>query len=93
MTKYTAEFYRGRMLGKGGFMSRVGYQVVATDSETGKRKYVFKTVNGNKTPCLKSCYVASHYKTGPNKYDQERLDHYHDWAVNLAKELIEMEMI
>jgi hypothetical protein len=84
--KYTAEFYRGRVVGKGGFMSRVGFQVVATDEITGKRRAVFDGYQG-KTPCLKSQWVASHYSSGPNKYDQIRLNEYAKWAEETAKEL------
>jgi hypothetical protein len=92
--KYTAEFYQGRKIGKGGgFLSRVGYQVVATDPETGKRRYVFHTKDfqGGKTPCLKSSWIASHYKTGPNKADQETLNDFAIWAENTAKELNETQ--
>ncbi len=90
MIKYTAEFYRGNKIVTGrshGFLSRVGYQVVATDPITGKRRYVFTCEYGNKTPCLKSQWVASHYKSGPNKADRETLEDFKIWAANLAAEL------
>lgn len=78
--KYTAEFYRGRTIGNNGFLSRVGYQVVATDETTNKRRYVFSHGHKTKSPCLKSPWVASHYCTGPNKHDQGRLNSYREWA-------------
>jgi hypothetical protein len=90
MIKYTAEFYQGRKIGKG-FITKVGYPVVATDSITGKRRYVFtgfhEYLKEYKTPCWKSSWVASHYKSGPNKHNREILEDFRIWAENMAKEL------
>lgn len=87
--KYISEFYRGRRLGNG-YMSRVGYQVVAIDEKTGKRRAVFGTYRG-KSPCKKSNWVASHYISGPNKHDQEILNGYREWAYKLAEEYNRMQ--
>ena len=85
---YKAESYTGRKVGKGGFMERVGWQVVATDSVTGKRRAVFDT-NRGKSPCLKSNWLASHYSSGLNKNDRETMKGYKIWAEDLAKKFNE----
>lgn len=78
MVRYQAEFYTGRIIGNS-FMFRVGYQVVAYDANTNKRKYAF----GN-SPCHKLGWVASHPYSGPNKRDRERLDKMSQEASFLA---------
>jgi len=80
---YTAESYTGRKVGKGGFMERVGWQVVATDSVTGKRRAIFDA-NRGKSPCLKSNWLALHYASGLNKIDRETMESYKKWAMDLA---------
>lgn len=85
MVKYTAEYYKGCIIGNS-YMVRVGYQVVATDAETGKRRAVFGEP-GHKTPCLKSNWVAFHYISGCNKYDTELLEGYKAWAQKTATKL------
>lgn len=78
---YKAEQYVGNKIGSGGHMHRLGWQVVAYDAETGKRKYIF-----NNSPCYKLGWVASHYMSGPNKYDFKRLEEMEIEAKALEKE-------
>ncbi len=57
--KYSISAYTGNKIGNSGFCARVGVQIVATDAETGKRRYVF---GGGRTPCYKVQCGAAHYK-------------------------------
>lgn len=82
--KYTAELYVGNKVGKGGFSVRVGWQVVATDEITGKRRAVFDAKQ-RKSPCCKSNWLASHYKSGLNKHDLQTMQQYKEWAETLAE--------
>ena len=83
---YKAESYDGTNLGNTGFLHRRGWQVVAYDSETGKRKSIFKTRRGS-TPCYKIGWVAYHYESGANKADCKRLSDYEKEAKKLAEKL------
>lgn len=85
MIKYTAEIYTGTSLGRG-FLKRVGWQIVATDPKTGKRRYVFPSnpYLKTKSPCLKSQWLASHYKTGLNKADAKTFKDFEIWAKETA---------
>ena len=80
--KYTAERYTGRNIGNS-FMARVGWQVVANDETTGKRRALFASDRG-KSPCLKSSYLASHYRSGLNKHDRRKMQSYKERAETLA---------
>lgn len=84
--KYTAEAYKGTHINQ--FMEWVGVQIVATDEETGKRRYVFEVRNMYRTyksPCLKLGEWASHYITGMNKRDGEAFQEKMKEAEALAK--------
>ena len=48
-----------------------GVQIVATNTETGKRTAIFTTGCG-RTPCFKMGEWASHYKSGMNAADGQR---------------------
>ena len=91
MIEYKVERYIGTKIGKGGFLERRGWQVVAYDTETKKRKYVFRTIWGEKTPCFKFPFCAYHYKTGFNKLDAERDSAYNKEAEVLARNLNESQ--
>lgn len=78
---FRAEPYAGRKIGNS-YMCRVGWQVVCRDADTGKRVYYW----GN-TPCLKSCWVARHYRTGVNKKDADLMLKYMEWAEDMAAKL------
>ena len=82
---YKAESYNGTCLGNS-FMHRHGWQVVAYDVETGKRKYMFKIGRG-KSPCYKLGWVAYHYESGANRADSKRLLEYEKEAKELAEKL------
>lgn len=74
MITYTAEMYEGTKTGKEGFHFKTGVQIVATDADTGQRRYVFsRTEQGRtyKTPCLKTW--EAHYKSWLNASDREAM--------------------
>lgn len=85
MIDYSVEVYTGRALGRYG--ARKGVQIVATDLDTSKRKYVFQHGN-NKSPCFKmGTEVYSHYKTGTSERDSTRLARDYDAALKIAARL------
>jgi len=82
---YTAEPYTGRSIGSS-YMARTGWQVVATDATTGKRRAVFRVGRGL-SPCLKLGWVARHYRTGRSKADESRYQDMRLRAIAEAKHL------
>ena len=90
MIKYTAESYSGTTYNSNPYMHREGVQIVATDAETGKRRYVFKC--GYKgSPCYKMGEWASHYKSGMNKVDAKKYIKTMKEAKKLAEKWNEKE--
>lgn len=80
---YRAEEYIGTDIGTS-YMHREGWQVVAYDPNTQRRRCVFK--NG-RSPCHKMGWAAVHYKTGPSRAEQKRLDRMREKAEELARKL------
>lgn len=80
-TIYKIERYTGNKIGAG-FMERVGVQIVATDSKTGKRVYAF----GN-SPCYKIPCGAAHGITGPSKATSEQLQLAEQYLIDNLEEL------
>jgi hypothetical protein len=78
MLKFTAEMYRGRQIGNQ-YNYRCGVQIIATDAETGKRKYAF-----NNSPCLKLWESVAHYQSGLNRYDAAECAEALKYAEKLA---------
>lgn len=66
------ESYVGRKIGKS-YMHRCGYQLVATDAQTGKRVYAF-----NSSPCLKFAQGAAHYRSGLSTNTRESFEYQID---------------
>jgi hypothetical protein len=85
MLQFKAESYTGKSYNSNPYMHRRGVQIVCFDSETGKRRAIFKTARGH-SPCYKMAEWACHYRTGMNKYDSQRFAETMQEAEKLAEE-------